>query len=141
MATRKTTDYIIIHCAATRPSMNTDIKDIDRWHRERNFRSVGYHYFIRRDGLLQTGRPLMESGAHAVGYNERSIGVCMAGGVAEDGKTPENNFTPAQWATLRGIVSALTRTFPQARVIGHRDVANKVCPSFDAKAWWKKNQT
>ncbi len=132
---RKATDFIIIHCAATGPSHDVDIKDIDRWHRAQGWRMVGYHFFIKRDGTLQTGRPLMDGGAHAQGYNERSVGVCMAGGVAEDGSTPENNFTPEQWNSLHNIVTELQQQFPQAKVIGHRDVAKKNCPCFDVSGW------
>ena len=133
---RKSTDYIIIHCAATKPSANIDISDVDRWHRAQGWRMVGYHYFIKRDGTLQVGRELMDGGAHAgEAYNNRSVGVCMAGGVAEDGKTPQNNFAPEQWHTLTSLVQTLKRTFPQAKVIGHYQVARKACPSFDVQEW------
>lgn len=136
---RKSTDYIIIHCAATRPSQDVDVKDIDRWHREKGWRMVGYHFFIKRDGTVQTGRPLMDGGAHAVGYNEKSVGVCLAGGVKEeDGKTPEANYTPAQWASLLALVRELHAQFPNATVIGHNNVAAKACPCFNVKTWWQK---
>ena len=135
---RKRTDYIIIHCTATRASQDIDIKDVDRWHREKGWRMVGYHFFIKRDGTLQEGRQLMHGGAHATGYNDKSIGICMAGGMAADGKTSESNFTRAQWATLRSLVLKLHVQFPQAKIIGHRDVAVKDCPCFDVAEWWKK---
>ena len=133
---RKTTDYIIIHCSATSPSHNVDIRDVDRWHRAQQFRMVGYHYFIKRDGTLQTGRPLMDGGAHATGYNEKSVGVCMAGGVASDGVTPDANFTLAQWEQLTRIITELHEQFPGAKIIGHNEVAKKDCPCFDVKKWW-----
>lgn len=134
---RKHTDYIIIHCAATRASQNIDIKDVDRWHRAKGWRMVGYHFFIKRDGTLQEGRRLMDGGAHASGYNDKSIGICMAGGVASDDKTPECNFTPEQWKTLRELVFKLKDQFPSAKVIGHSDVAPKACPCFDVTEWWQ----
>ena len=134
---RKHTDYIIIHCAATRPSHEVDIADIDRWHRAQGWLKVGYNFFIKRDGTVQVGRELMEGGAHAKGYNSKSVGVCLAGGVMEDGKTPENNYTPAQWASLEKLVRFLAEQFPKAKVIGHNDVAAKACPCFDAKEWWR----
>ena len=134
---RKDTDYIIIHCAATKATQNTDIKDVDRWHREQGWKMVGYHFFIKRDGTLQIGRSLMDGGAHAgPSYNNRSVGICMAGGIGKDGKTAENNFTGKQWATLEKLVRELHEQFPTAQVIGHRDVAPKDCPCFDARAWW-----
>jgi len=48
--------YIVVHCAATPPTMDIGIKTIDGWHKERGFRCVGYHFFIKRDGKLQEGR-------------------------------------------------------------------------------------
>lgn len=136
---RKITDYIIIHCADTKPSMNTDIRDVDRWHREQGWRMVGYHFFIKRDGTLQTGRHLHDAGAHAKGYNEKSIGVCLAGGKSEDGKRAEANYTDAQWQRLEEAVKELHQLFPGAAIIGHRDVdPKKACPCFDVKEWWAK---
>ena len=151
---RKATDYIIIHCSATKPSHNVDIKDIDRWHREQGWRMVGYHFLIKRDGTVQEGRGLMEGGAHAKGYNERSIGICLAGGICggeacehehvswasgQKGK-PENNYTLRQWEALEILVSTLKEErFPDADVIGHNDVEpGKACPCFDVKTWWNQ---
>lgn len=132
---RKSTDFIIIHCAATKPNMDTDVRDIDRWHRAQGWRCVGYHFFIKRDGTVQTGRELLDTGAHAGSqYNGRSLGICMAGGISESGKA-ENNFTAAQWNSLKTLVAEMKSKFPQAQVIGHRDVAPKDCPCFDAKKW------
>ena len=135
---RKKTDFIIIHCAATPPSMDVDVSDVDRWHRANGWLGVGYQFFIKRDGTKQVGRDLMEGGAHSgAKYNNRSVGVCMAGGVMADGTTPEANYTLEQWASLRELVKWLKGQFPDADVIGHNDVAAKACPCFDAKAWWR----
>ena len=118
--------------------MDVSAKDIDRWHRERGWLGIGYHFVIKRDGTLEKGRHISASGAHAKGYNNRSIGICLVGGVAEDKKTPENNFTEAQMLSLKCLLMKLTEDFPQAEVIGHRDVnPHKACPSFNARAWWK----
>ena len=134
---RKKTDLIIIHCAATRPNQDIGAYEIDRWHRQRGFLKIGYHFVIRRDGSVETGRALEEVGAHAVNYNSRSVGICMVGGV-DDKLKPQDNFTPAQWETLEQVVKKLTAEYPDAQVIGHRDVdPRKACPSFDAIKWWK----
>ena len=135
---RKQTDFIIIHCSATKATHDVDIADIDRWHREQGFRKVGYHFVIKRNGVIQAGRNLLDGGAHAgPAYNNRSIGVCLVGGVGPDGKKGENNFTPDQWEALVILVEELAALYPAAEVIGHRDIAAKDCPSFDAKQWWK----
>ena len=128
---------IIIHCAATRPSMDVGAKEIREWHVKGNhWADIGYHGVIRRDGTLESGRPMDQPGAHTSGHNANSIGICLVGGVKEDGKTPESNFTPEQWATLDRVVHELLQKFPNATVHGHNEFAQKACPSFDVQKWW-----
>lgn len=140
MAHRKSTNIIIIHCSATRPSQDIGAKTIDEWHRRDGYLCIGYHYVIRRNGLIEPGRPTTEIGAHAQGHNSTSIGICLVGGVTERNvKKAEDNFTPEQMKTLQTLVASLKRDYPTASVIGHRDVnPKKTCPSFDAKAWAAK---
>lgn len=129
---RNRTDFIIIHCAATKPSMDIGRKEIDRWHRARGWNGIGYHFVIRRDGELETGRALDAQGAHARGYNHKSIGICLVGGIDENGK-PEDNFTPVQWCVLRSLVAVMQDNYPDAKVIGHNEIAAKSCPSFNVQ--------
>jgi len=159
---------IIIHCSATPPSMNIGAEEIRQWHtwpkevgigklryqgktynyedelpehvrgkRGNGWRGIGYHYVIRRDGGVEDGRPLDTAGAHAKGHNENSIGICMVGGVDKDNK-PQSSFTKKQWATLDPLVRNLVDDYPEAEVLGHRDLpgVTKACPSFDAISWW-----
>lgn len=136
---RKQTNLIIIHSAATLASADIGAAEIDVWHRRRGWAKVGYHFVIRRSGLVETGRAIDEIGAHARPRNYDSVGICMAGGLADDGVSPENNFTSDQWSALELLVLELTKRFPNAVVIGHRDVPGGPttgCPSFDAQAWW-----
>ena len=128
---------IIVHCAATRPGMDIGAQEIRRWHvRDNGWSDIGYHGVIRRDGTLESGRPMDQAGAHTTGHNADSIGICLVGGLAEDGKTPEDNFTAAQWATLKRVVLDLTRKYPTATVHGHNEFAAKACPCFDVRDWW-----
>jgi N-acetyl-anhydromuramyl-L-alanine amidase AmpD len=130
-------DYIAIHCSATRASADVGAAEIRRWHvKDNGWKDIGYHYVIRRDGRLEDGRPLEEVGAHVSGYNSASIGICLVGGIGADGRA-ENNFVPAQWETLKSLVSKLKHRFPKAVIQGHRDfpLVRKDCPCFDAKAW------
>ncbi len=131
---RKATDYIVIHCSATRPSQDIDAKEIDRWHRSRGWLKIGYHVILKRDGTEEVGREVMEVGAHAKGYNHKSVGICMIGGVTEEDHTKaEDNFTPEQWETLDVLLSKLTTKFPKATIIGHNEISSKECPSFDVQ--------
>lgn len=140
MNPRKTTDFIIIHCTATRPSQDIGVNDIRHMHMTRGFSDIGYHFVIRRSGEICAGRDRDLIGAHAKGYNARSIGVALVGGVHEtkmQGRwpAPESNFTEAQWEALDETVDALLEAFPGASVIGHNEVAAKACPSFDVQEW------
>ena len=137
MQTRKETTEIIIHCAATKPSMNVDATVIDRWHRERGWLKIGYHYVIGRDGSIEIGRQEDTVGAHASGYNATSVGVCLVGGLSEDNE-PENNFTDEQWLMLTRLIDGLTSQYPEAQVIGHNNVSTKTCPNFDVGEWYAK---
>ncbi|MGL5917803.1 MAG: N-acetylmuramoyl-L-alanine amidase, partial [Cetobacterium sp.] len=120
---RKTTKYIIVHCSATSPSMaHVDAKEIDRWHRQRGWLKIGYHFVIRRDGFQQIGRDLNEIGAHAKGHNHHSIGICLVGGVKEDKVTPEDNFNESQRETLYRLLLKLRAAYPKAEIITHRSV-------------------
>lgn len=138
---RRHTDLIFVHCSCTKPSQDFDIKDIDRWHRERGFLKVGYHFVIKRDGTKQIGRGLMEAGAHVKAYNHRSIGICLIGGSAEiDIKIAEATFTPEQYATLYNLIIDLKKQFPEAKVLGHNEVSAKDCPSFNVQEWLVKKE-
>ncbi len=135
---------ILIHCSDTGPGMDIGAAEIRRWHTDpkpkgRGWEDIGYHGVIRRDGALESGRPMSVAGAHCVGKNANSVGICLVGGRSESGK-PESNFTPAQWATLERTVRDLIRRFPGAAVHGHNEFAAKACPCFDAAAWWAKVQ-
>jgi len=77
-------DKIIVHCSATPEGRHVTVKDIDRWHRDRGFSEIGYHHVIYLDGSIHPGRPEEKAGAHTVGHNTTSIGVCYIGGVMSE---------------------------------------------------------
>lgn len=126
---------IIIHCSSTRPSIDIGVEEIRKWHTDKGWQDIGYHYVVRRNGKVEKGRPEEQVGAHVEGHNAHSLGVCMIGGV--DGlNKPDSNFTRLQWAALEILVKRLTNDHRQAQVVGHRMYSSKACPSFDAVAWW-----
>ena len=126
---RKITE-IIIHCSATIEGKDYTVADIDRWHRARGFRKIGYHYVIYRDGSIHAGRPISETGAHCAGHNAHSIGICYIGGLAKDGRTPKDTRTPEQREAMRSLIKQLKQKFPEASIHGHREFAPKACPCF-----------
>lgn len=121
---------IILHCSATPEGKDFSTADIDRWHKARGFKMIGYHYVIRLDGTIEQGRPLEMTGAHCKGRNAHSIGICYIGGLDPKGR-PKDTRTPAQKDSLWALVQALRKQFPNATVHGHNEFANKDCPCFD----------
>jgi len=149
MNTRRKTRYIVIHCSATRAGSDIGADEIRDWHvNDNGWSDIGYHAVIRRDGEIEFGRPFDAVGSHVKGHNYQSVGVCMVGGLDDDGK-PEDNFTPAQLKSLVAIVATLEFAYPGAEVLGHRDLSPDIdgdglvekeewlkdCPCFDVKLW------
>ena len=115
--------------------MDIGLTEIRKWHVQDNgWRDVGYHYIIRRNGEVELGRSNRDTGAHAAGYNHKSVSLCMVGGMAED-NSAENNFTAQQWTALLDLVKQLKSNYPDADVIGHNEISEKECPSFDVQKW------
>lgn len=126
-------DEIIIHCSATAEGKDFNAADIDRWHKQRGFKKIGYHYVIKLDGTIENGRGVEEVGAHCLNHNKNSIGICYIGGLASDGKTPKDTRTTEQKKALWKLIVELLIKYPNATIHGHREFANKACPCFDAQ--------
>ena len=123
---------LIVHCSATPEGKDYSVDTIRQWHLQRGFSDIGYHYVIYRDGSIHIGRDESIIGAHCTGHNTNSIGICYIGGCASDGKTPKDTRTTEQKQSLVKLLKELKIKYPQASIHGHRDFANKACPSFDA---------
>lgn len=137
-------NYIAVHCTATREGRHITVADIDRWHKQRGWRGIGYHFVIYLDGSIHLGRSLEQVGAHVSGHNKDSIGVVYVGGLDSHGRAKDTR-TPAQKEALRSLLDTLHAQFPDASVLGHRDFSPdrnhngviepfewiKECPCFD----------
>lgn len=123
---------IIVHCAATKPSMDIGADWIHKIHVQQNkWLDVGYHYIIRRNGAQEDGRPMHQIGAHCKGHNSGTIGICMVGGLSETGQ-PENNFTTVQFQSIQLLIGYLKERYPTiTKLSGHNDYANRACPCFN----------
>jgi N-acetyl-anhydromuramyl-L-alanine amidase AmpD len=149
-------DSIVVHCSATRAGQDVRASDINKWHLERGFKCIGYHFVIDLDGTIEVGRPLTMDGAHCNTcgvsgrpYNKHSIGICYIGGLDKNGK-PADTRTPAQKLALsRLIYDDLLPKYPNiVEILGHRDASPdkngdgkvtqnewiKSCPCFDVRA-------
>lgn len=150
----KTIDAIVIHCSATRAGQDVRAADIDKQHKERGFKMIGYNYVIDLDGTVEVGRPLTMDGAHCdkpgfsgTSYNKHSIGICYVGGLDKDGNAADTR-TDAQKKSMHELVWNLFDKYPITEIIGHRDASPdlngdgeisknewiKQCPCFDVKS-------
>lgn len=130
-------DLIVVHCTATKPSSDVHSSDVDRFHRQRGFAGIGYHFLIALDGSIELGRPLEQVGAHCLGHNARSIGVAYVGGLDTAGK-PADTRTAPQKQALTALLQRLRQLFPQAEIAPHRRFAAKACPCFDVDKEYAK---
>lgn len=130
--------HIVMHYSATYADQDLDIRDIDKMHRARGFNGVGYHYVIKRDGMIERGRKETEIGAHVGGQNTGKIGICLIGGLdrATGPNVGVDNRTGPQKASAKALITELLARYPSAKVLGHRDLAATQCPAYDVAAWW-----
>ena len=124
--------HIILHCSATPEGRQNTAADIDRWHKAKGWRKIGYHYVVEHTKICR-GRALNETGAHAKGNNRDTWGVCYIGGTDVDGN-PKDTRTKGQDALLTNLLIHLKAMAPNAKIIGHNEVSTKACPSFDVQA-------
>lgn len=131
--------YIVVHTSESYPYMDIGVKEIDRWHKEKGYVGVGYHYVVRKNGEIEEGRKEYQVGAHCFGYNHNSIGVCWVGGLKNGTKKEYvDDRTDAQKEALIGLLMKLVIKYPDAKIVGHRDLdPKKECPLFDAMEEYK----
>lgn len=143
--------YIIVHCTATPEGREVTVPEINRWHKQRGFKSIGYHYVIYLDGSIHKGRSETVIGAHCKGYNDCSIGVAYVGGLTRDGKESCDTRTQKQKDALEHLLKELKKKYPKAVIKGHRDFSPdldgdgevepeewiKDCPCFDVVEEYK----
>ncbi len=121
---------IILHCSATKEGEDFTAKDIDRWHKERGFKKIGYHFVIDLDGTLEKGRQLNERGAHCKGHND-SIGICYIGGLDKDGKPKDTRTIEQKESLLRLVYDLMGDDMTLEQIHCHNEFAKKDCPCFN----------
>ena len=122
--------WLVVHCSASRCNRPFTVERLIETGRQR-FGQPSYHYYVRRNGNVVPILPESVQGVHAVGYNHCSIAVCYEGGLDENGKAADTR-TELQKASLYELLKQLRRDYPQAHIIGHRELPHvaKDCPCF-----------
>lgn len=121
---------LFIHCSASDRPEHDDVAVMRDWHVNGNgWADVGYHYYVKRDGTIQPGRPLEKTpAAQGAEHNAGTIAVCFGG-------LTKSRFTSEQFragaAMVRAIADAYGERGVRLRVRGHREVYPKECPVFD----------
>lgn len=122
--------WIICHCSDSDVPTHDNIDTIKDWHVNQNgWSDVGYHYFLRKDGTVEIGRPEDKIGSHVKGHNSNSIGICMSG---------KKDFTEAQFRALEVLLIDICgrHNLEKKDILGHCDLnGNKTCPNFDLHGW------
>lgn len=106
---RNKTNNIIFLASQTEANEDIGVSELDRKHRDKGCVMVGYHYIIRRDGMVETGRELDKLGHHRRTYNRDSVYVCLIG--------KGGNFTKEQLEAVQEIEAELTDLYPKAEII------------------------
>jgi N-acetylmuramoyl-L-alanine amidase len=122
---------IIIHCSDTNDSNDVSAKDIHEMHLGFGWDGIGYHKVIKRNGIVENGRPEYWVGAHAKGLNKESLGVCLIG---------KSYFTKDQFYSLEIVLKSWTLKYKNAVILGHCEAmkTDKTCPNFNVQDWVKK---
>ena len=125
--------YLVVHCSDSPNNKEFTAEDIHAWHKQRGWAGIGYHAVIRRNGMIDRGRPLYWWGAHVREHNNESLGVCLIG---------RDTFTDEQYYSLHSLLREWLDDYPDAQVVGHGDLDSKkaFCPGFGVRAWWAKAQ-
>ena len=138
----RTITEIFIHCSATQPnwmasnSCQQKVDEIRRWHKDKGWSDIGYHFVVDRQGDVCVGRPVEKVGAHAKGHNSNSIGICLIGGFGSDANDKfEENYTDLQRKALDNLLKDLTGTYSNAKIRGHNEVSAKACPGFKVEEY------
>ena len=115
-----------VHQSASDNPLHDDISIMKKWHLERGFSDVGYHFFIKSDGTIQPGRSLELIPAAQLGHNTGTIAICLHG--------INKSFTTAQFDSLRLLCKEINKAYnSKMRFRGHKEVFATQCPHYDYK--------
>lgn len=116
---------VFLHCSASDNPAHDNVKTIRDWHLKRGFTTIGYHYFISKDGFIHTGRNIEANPAAQAGHNTGTIAICLHG-------LKKELFTLEQFKSLKKLCKKINVAYSgDISFHGHCEVSNKSCPVFD----------
>ena len=119
---KRNINLIVWHCSDSDNPNHDNVETITKWHIERGFATIGYHFLITKDGRVHKGRDLDAIGAHVKGHNSRSIGICLTG---------KTKFSKEQKTALKELTERLLDSYnldwDNVKLHNELDV-NKTCP-------------
>lgn len=119
---RNRTDEIILHHAEAK---SASVEEVNRWHLERDWTGIGYHFYIRKDGRIYRGRPEWAVGAHAQGHNSRSVGICVEGAYMTE------TMPKTQFDALKDLICDIMSRYGKLKLLRHKDVNETDCPGVN----------
>ena len=126
---KRTITKIIVHCSDSDVTGHDNVEVIKKWHvKERGWDDIGYHFVITKNGKVHGCRPLTKAGAHCLGHNADSIGICLTG---------KEVFSPDQYFTLAWLLSDLLKDNPTIKTVKPHRYYNedKTCPNFNLQVF------
>jgi len=91
-------DTIVLHHAAAK---SCTAQDIHRWHLDRGWQGIAYHYFVRKDGSIYRGRQETWQGGGLLGdENKNAIQICLEGCYTDYGNQTDKTVPKIQLEAL-----------------------------------------
>ncbi len=101
---------------------NISPEDIDKLHKNKGWKGIGYHYYIRKDGTIYKGRKDEAEGSHVKGYNKESIGICVEGNFEEEYLSNE------QIKALKSLSVYICLKYNIKDILPHKELGQTLCP-------------
>ena len=127
----RTVNRVYIHCSASSIPEHGNVDIIRKWHINRGWNDIGYHYFIPFSGEIQLGRDIESDPAAQKGHNKNTIAICVHG-------LKLNDFTVNQFNNLIKLCILINNEC-DVTFHGHCEVSDKPCPVFDYQKILKLN--
>ena len=139
--TKRKINLIVLHCYGTKEGQNFTVKDVDKWHKQRGWKKIGYQYVIDLDGTIHKGREEYKIRAHATGYNAYSLGISYCGGCDKNGKAKDTRTKEQKESMLKLVHDLLKKynlTLENVKCHNQLCKNGKQCPSFSIDTFKKE---